>query len=63
MWLQAAVALPLDYEVSFELTPDAVKVEDWSSIVHFTATGENCCAYGDRVPGENTMSTSNPQLF
>jgi hypothetical protein len=24
---------------------------DWASIIHFTATGNNCCDYGDRTPG------------
>jgi hypothetical protein len=46
----AMVSLPLDYQVSFDITPGNTVVTDWSSIVHFSATGGNCCDYGDRVP-------------
>lgn len=46
-----AVTLPLDYQVKFTITPGPTVVSDWSSIVHFSATGNNCCDYGDRVPG------------
>jgi hypothetical protein len=44
------VDLPLDYEVGFTLTPDADMVDGWSNIIHISATGGNCCNYGDRVP-------------
>ena len=27
-----------------------LQVESWGSIAHFTATGNNCCTYGDRIP-------------
>lgn len=48
----AMVNLPLDYTVSFDLQPNSVNAinEVWSNIIHFTATGSNCCEYGDRVP-------------
>lgn len=46
----AVVSLPLDYTVSFTITPGWQTQPDWASIVHFTATGNNCCAYGDRAP-------------
>ena len=48
--LHAVVNLQLDYTVSFTLTPEYDTVESWSSIVHFTATGNDCCSYGDRAP-------------
>lgn len=48
--LHAMVNLPLAYTISFDLNPDGDIVEPWSSIVHFSATGSNCCEYGDRVP-------------
>ena len=44
------VPLPPDYKVQFEFTPEGEVVKSWSSIVHFSATGNNCCNYGDRVP-------------
>ena len=46
-----SVALPLDYAIQFDIVPGPQLVTAWSSIVHFTATGNNCCEYGDRVPG------------
>jgi hypothetical protein len=48
--MHAMVHLALDYTISFELTPDNTINEAWTSILHFTATGSNCCEYGDRVP-------------
>ena len=47
----AVVDLPTDYEIGFDITPDAQVVANWASIIHITATGNNCCAYGDRIPG------------
>ena len=38
------------FKVQFEFTPEGEVVKSWSSIVHFSATGNNCCSYGDRVP-------------
>ena len=46
-----SVALTLDYAIQFDIVPGPQLVTAWSSIVHFTATGSNCCEYGDRVPG------------
>ena len=46
----AMVSLPLDYSVSFDITPGPTVVTGWGSIVHFSATGKDCCDYGDRVP-------------
>jgi hypothetical protein len=45
----AVVNLPLDFSVEFVVTP-AGTVGGWGNIIHFTATGGNCCGYGDRVP-------------
>ena len=39
----AVVPVPTDYIVSFDLTPNADVVDSWGSIVHFTASGNNCC--------------------
>merc|ERR1711865_1353150 len=43
------VDLPTDFSVSFGLTPTK-KINGWANILHVTATGGNCCRYGDRVP-------------
>ena len=44
------VYLPLDYDLGFTITPTAT-VGEWANILHLSATGNNCCEYGDRVPG------------
>jgi hypothetical protein len=49
--LHAIIPLPMDYTVALTVTPGPRIVEGWSSIVHFTATQTDCCAYGDRIPG------------
>ena len=41
----AMVSLPLDYSVSFDITPGPTVVTGWGSIVHFSATGKDCCDY------------------
>ena len=48
-----SVTIPLDYEVGFGIAVSQVKtsLSGWRNIVHFTATGANCCGYGSRVPG------------
>ena len=43
------VDLPTEYAVQFEITPTA-RVGGWTNIIHITATGGNCCDYGDRIP-------------
>merc|ERR1712127_876999 len=43
------VDLPTDFSVSFGLTPTK-KINGWANIIHFSATGGNCCSYGDRIP-------------
>ena len=45
-----SVDIPPDYDLGFTITPTGI-VEEWASIVHVTASGENCCDYGDRIPG------------
>ena len=40
-----------NFAVSFEVKPTGKLNVPWSSILHFTATGDNCCKVGDRVPG------------
>jgi hypothetical protein len=47
----AVLNIPLDYQISFSITPTAQVQEGWSNIFHITATGQNCCNYGDRIPG------------
>ena len=47
----ADVAIPLDYEIGVTITPGSTIIGDWAAIVHFTATGTNCCDYGSRIPG------------
>ena len=48
--MHAIVQLPTDYSLTFDLTPSQQTQEKWSSILHFSATGDNCCEYGDRIP-------------
>ena len=48
--VHAIVQLPTDYSLTFDLTPSQQTQEKWSSILHFSATGDNCCEYGDRIP-------------
>jgi len=45
----ARTDMPTDYTVTFDLYPKG-KVNGWANIIHFSATGGNCCSYGDRVP-------------
>ena len=56
--IHAIVSLPLDYTVAFDIKPGHQIQQDWSSILHFTATGNNCCEYGDRAPGIWSHPTS-----
>ena len=65
----AVIDLPTDYEVSFDITPSSDLVGSWGNIIHLTATGNNCCAYGDRIPGlfrfplRNRCSYSVPSIL
>ena len=44
--------IPLDYEIGLDVTPNNNIVwGKYASILHFTATGTNCCGYGSRIPG------------
>ena len=45
------IAIPLDYDLGFVLTPGETTKEGWANIIHVSATGKNCCNYGDRIPG------------
>jgi hypothetical protein len=47
----AVVTVPLDYILSLTITPSNQLATEWSGIFHITATGNNCCEYGDRIPG------------
>jgi hypothetical protein len=47
----AVITVPLDYVITVTITPGMQLVEAWSGIFHITATGDNCCEYGDRIPG------------
>lgn len=47
----AVVTVPLDYILSLTITPSSQLQAEWSGIFHITATGNNCCEYGDRIPG------------
>ena len=42
---------PLGYEIGLDITPNDDIEKDWGSILHFTATGTDCCEYGSRIPG------------
>merc|ERR1711959_145782 len=42
--------IPLDYEIGLDITPNNQIENNWGSIVHFTATGKDCCGYGSRIP-------------
>ena len=44
--------IPLDYEVGFTLVLSAIaSLKGWRNILHFSASGKNCCNSGDRIPG------------
>merc|ERR1712032_173930 len=43
--------IPLDYEIGLDITPGKKINNNWANIVHFTATGKDCCGYGSRIPG------------
>merc|ERR1712037_920353 len=43
--------IPLDYEIGLDITPNNKIEKNWANIVHFTATGKDCCGYGSRIPG------------
>ena len=47
----SSISIPLDYEVGLDITPTTGLEGGWGSIVHFTATGTDCCDYGSRIPG------------
>ena len=38
------------YSVEFEFKPTQFQ-SDWTNIIHLTATGNDCCKYGDTIPG------------
>ena len=45
----APTSLPLDYTLGMTITPRGM-VGAWANIIHVSATGNNCCNYGDRIP-------------
>ena len=49
--LTTIATIPLDYEIGLDITPTYKIEKGWASILHFTATNTNCCAYGSRIPG------------
>lgn len=40
-----------DYTLTMTITPSRNNTNNWSELVHFTTTGEDCCAAGTRIPG------------
>ena len=38
-----------EYRVSFDIFINSFNT-GWESVLHLTATGKDCCNYGDRVP-------------
>lgn len=42
--------LEKQWKLSFEVKPPGTISSGWSNIIHATA-GDNCCAYGQRIPG------------
>ena len=45
------MSIPLEYEIGLDITPSNAIEKGWGSILHFTATGADCCGYGSRIPG------------
>ena len=39
-----------EYRVAVDINVQSSSSDEWGSIIRFTATGENCCNHGDRVP-------------
>ena len=38
------------YSIEFDIVITKLSNEVWMNVFHFTATNENCCGHGDRVP-------------
>ena len=49
--------LSRSYSVKFEFKPTRFQ-SGWTNIIHLTATGNNCCKYGDRIPAVWFYSTT-----
>ena len=49
--------LSTSYSVKFEFKPTRFQ-SGWTNIIHLTATGDNCCKYGARLPGVWFFSSS-----
>jgi hypothetical protein len=45
----ATVSLPVEFDVSVDIAPNANVVDDWTNVIHLT-TADNCCNHGSRVP-------------
>ena len=42
--------MPEDYSISFDVTLGSRINRQWTSIIHFSSNGHDCCNYGDRIP-------------
>ena len=53
-----------DFRISFEIQPlDAIAtVNGWLNVFHMTATNNNCCGKGDRMPGVWVIWENGPKL-
>jgi hypothetical protein len=40
-----------DYQLTMEINPRQMLFNAWGGIIHFSATGRDCCSPGDRIPG------------
>ena len=45
----APTSLPIDFTLGMKITPTGIE-GGWGNIIHVSATGNNCCEYGDRIP-------------
>merc|ERR1711939_843078 len=45
----APTSLPLDFTLGMTVRPIGIE-GGWGNIIHVSATGGNCCGYGDRIP-------------
>ena len=55
-----------NFRITFDLNINSMyssRSDGWASVLHFTATGKDCCSLGDRVPALFTNSKLNSVSF
>merc|ERR1719300_2313808 len=55
-----------NFRISFDLNINSMyssRSDGWANVLHFTATGKDCCSLGDRVPALFTNAQLNTVSF